>query len=116
MKRHARRRTAAPRVEWAGVPIDVPTTDRLVFDTYRYAELLERGAEGLESASAGVAATLGLPPALLVYAHASRGELDRMRRAMKMAIALSPNPDLQAALQTVADSATGPLQERPKPK
>ena len=101
---------------FAGVPIDVPTTDRLVFDTYRYAELLERGAEGLESASAGVAATLGLPPALLVYAHASRGELDRMQRAMKMAVALSPNPDLQAALQTVADSATGPLQERPKPK
>jgi hypothetical protein len=101
---------------FAGVPIDMPTTDRLVFDTYRYAELLERGAEGLESTSAGIAATLGLPPALLVYAHASRGELDRMRRAMRMAVALSANPDLQAALQTVAESATGPLQERPKPK
>ena len=108
---------------FAGVPIDVSTTDRLVFDTYRYGELLERGAEGLESTSAGIAATLGLPPALLVYAHAGRGELDRMQRAMKMAVALSPNPDLQAALQTVADSATGlpdsaagPLQERPKPK
>jgi hypothetical protein len=35
---------------------------------------------------------------------------------MEMAVALSPNPDLQAALQTVADSATGPLQERPKLK
>ena len=105
------------------MPIDVPTTDRLVFDTYRYAELLDRGADGLESTSAGIAATLGLPPALLVYAHAGRGELDRMQRAMTMAVALSPNPDLQAALQTVADSATrlpdpatGPLQERPKPK
>jgi hypothetical protein len=101
---------------FAGVPIDVPTTDRLVFDTYRYAELLERGAEDLESTSASVAATLGLPPALLVYAHASRGERDPMQRAMNMATALSPNPDLRAALQTVADSATGPLQERPKLK
>jgi len=100
----------------AGVPIDVATTDRLVFDTYRYAELLERGAEGLENTSASVAATLGLPPALLVYAHASRGELEPMRRALKMAVALSANPDLGAALQTVAESATGPLQERPKPK
>ena len=101
---------------FAGVPVDVPTTDRLVFDTYRYADLLERGAEGLENTSASVAATLGLPPALLVYAHAGRGELDPMRRALKMAVALSANPDLGAALQTVADSATGPLQERPKPK
>jgi hypothetical protein len=108
---------------FAGVPIDVPTTDRLVFDTYRYGELLERGAEGLETTSASIAATLGLPPALLVYAHASRGDLDRMQRAMRIAVALSPNPDLQAALQAVADSAiglpdpaTGPLQERPKPK
>jgi hypothetical protein len=39
-----------------------------------------------------------------------------MQRAMRMAVALSPNPDLQAALQTVADSATRPLQERPKLK
>lgn len=101
---------------FAGVPIDVPTTDRLVFDTYRYGELLERGAEGLENTSASVAATLGLPPALLVYAHAARGDLDLMRRAMKLAVALSPNPDLRAALQTVADSAAGPLQEQPKLK
>ncbi len=101
---------------FAGVPIDVPTTDRLVFDTYRYAGLLERGAEGLESTSASVAATLGLPPALLVYAHASRGEPDPTQQAMRMATALSPNPDLRAALQTAADSATGPLQERPNLK
>jgi Protein of unknown function (DUF2723) len=111
--------TASPDLDlhrFAGVPIDVPTTDRLVFDTYRYGELLEHGADGLESTSASVAATLGLPPALLVYAHASRGESDRMRRAMKMAVALSPSPDLRAALQTVADSATQPLQEQPKPR
>ncbi len=101
---------------FAGVPIDVPTTDRLVFDTYRYGELLERGAEGLESTSASVAATLGLPPALLVYAHAGRGDVDLMRRAMRLAVALSPNPDLRAALESVADSATGPLQEQPKLK
>ncbi|MEP6687808.1 MAG: DUF2723 domain-containing protein [Gemmatimonadales bacterium] len=111
--------TASPDLDlhrFAGVPIDVPTTDRLVFETYRYANLLKRGAEGLESTSASVAATLGLPPALLVYAHASRGEREPMRRAMAMAVALSPNPDLRAALQAVVDSATGPLQERPNSK
>ena len=101
---------------FAGAPMDVPTTARLVFDTYRYGELRERGAAGLESTSASVAATLGLPPALLVYAYAGRREPDAMRRAMELAVALSPNPDLRAALQTVVDSATGPLQERPNLK
>ena len=48
-----------------GVPLDVPTTERLVFDTYRYGDLVRRGAQGLESTSASIAATLGLPPALL---------------------------------------------------
>jgi hypothetical protein len=111
--------TASPDLDlhrFAGVPIDVPTTDRLVFETYRYGELLERGSTGLESTSASVAATLGLPPALLVYAHASRAEPEPLRRAMAMAVALSPNPDLKAALQAVVDSATGPLQERPNSK
>ncbi|HET9039415.1 MAG TPA: DUF2723 domain-containing protein [Gemmatimonadales bacterium] len=101
---------------FAGVPMDVPATDQLVFETYRYGELLERGSRGLESTSASVAATLGLPPALLVYAHAGRGETDRMRQAMDMAVALSPNPDLRAALQAVIDSTTAPLQEPPNPK
>ena len=108
--------TASPDLDLhrlAGVPIDVPTTDRLVFDTYRYAGLPERGSQGLESTSASVAAMLGLPPVLLVYAHASRGEPERVRRAMDLAVALSPNPALRAALQVVVDSSTRPLQERP---
>jgi hypothetical protein len=35
---------------------------------------------------------------------------------MELAVTLSPNPDLRAALQAVVDSATGPLQERPNLK
>jgi len=89
----------------AGVPLDVPTSERLVFDTYRYAGLVERGAEGLESTSSGVAATLGLPPALLVYAYAARGEREKMERAVNLAARLSANPDLRAALRAVAESS-----------
>ena len=100
----------------AGVPLDVPTTERLVFETYRYGRLLERGADGLETTSGSVAATLGLPPALLVYAYAGRGETSRIRQAADMAAKLSANPDLRAALQAVLDSATGPLQEPPNLK
>jgi hypothetical protein len=89
----------------AGEPLDVPTTGRLVFDTYRYAGLLERGADGLESTSGGIASTLALPPALLVYAYQSRGDRPSAERALETAARLSPNSDLRAALRAVLDSA-----------
>jgi len=88
----------------AGVPLDVPTTERLVFETYRYGDLARKGAEGLESTSASVAATLGLPPALLVYAYAETRDLPRMRRAANLSAALSGSRELRAALEAVVDS------------
>jgi hypothetical protein len=88
----------------SGAPLDVPATERLVFDTYRYAGLPERGAQGLESTSESVAASLGLPPALLVYAYAGRADRARAARAALLAGQLSPNPHLRAALQTIVDS------------
>ncbi len=100
--------TTAPALDLhrgAGMPLDVPMTERLVFDTYRYARLLERGAGGLDPTSASVAATLGLPPALLVYAYAGRTARTRLERALDMATRLSPNPGLRAALQRVRDEA-----------
>jgi hypothetical protein len=89
----------------SGAPLDLRTTERLVFDTYRYAGLPEHGAEGLESTSESVAASLGLPPALLVYAYAARHDDARTRRALDLAARLSPNPDLRVALQAVVESA-----------
>jgi len=111
----------------AGVPLDVLTTGRLVFDTYRYAGLVEHGAVGLESTSSGVAATLGLPPALLVYAYLERADRARMERALTLAARLSPNPDFGRALRAAVDSAASdtepasrgdhsPLQQRPNLK
>ncbi|MEO6058083.1 MAG: DUF2723 domain-containing protein [Gemmatimonadales bacterium] len=90
-----------------GIPLDVPTTSRLVLDTYRYAGLLDRGpvSEALEHTSRSVATTLGLPPALLVYAFAGRADRPGMERALDLATRLSPNPDLRAALQSVRDEA-----------
>jgi hypothetical protein len=88
-----------------GVPLDVLTTGRLVFDTYRYAGLAVRGAVGLESTSSGVAATLGFPPALLVYSYLQRGDRPRMERALGLAARLSPDPDFGRALRAAVDSA-----------
>jgi Protein of unknown function (DUF2723) len=87
-----------------GVALDVPTTERLVFDTYRYADLTHRAGDSLETTSASVAATLGVPPALLVYAYARTRDLSGMRRALALSVEVSGNAELRAALQAVVDS------------
>jgi hypothetical protein len=100
--------TASPGLDLhrlTGVPLDMPTTERLVFDTYRYGDLRRRGADGLESTSASVAATLGLPSALLVYAYGSRTDRRRLDDAFEIATRLSDNPSLRAALESVREQA-----------
>jgi hypothetical protein len=89
-----------------GVPLDVRATEQLVFSTYRYGKLASRGARELESTSASVAATLGLPPALLVYAYVGRRDRSRMREAAELSSNLSGSRDLRAALQAIVDSVT----------
>jgi hypothetical protein len=82
----------------ASAPLDVPLTNRLVFDTYRYARLLDAGALELEPTARSVAGSLALPAVQLVYAYQARGDRAAMERALRYAEALSPNPDLRAAL------------------
>jgi hypothetical protein len=104
----ARPDTASPGLDPrgpAGVALDVPTTERLAFETYRYAGLLERGVRGLESTSAGVASTLSLPGVALVYAYQARGDRTGMERALDLAVALSASPELRPALEALLDSA-----------
>jgi hypothetical protein len=45
-----------------------------------------------------VAGSLALPPVQLVYAYQAREDRKAMERALRYAEALSPNPDLRAAL------------------
>jgi hypothetical protein len=99
-----------------GVPLDVATTERLAFDTYRYAGLLRVGARGLESTSAGVASTLSLPAVSLVYAYQARGDREGMERALDLAVSLSTSPELGPALEALLESGPAPLQERSNPK
>jgi hypothetical protein len=91
---------------FGGVPLDLATTERLVWETYRYAGLLERGADSLETTSASVAANLTLPFAQLVYAYADRGDHERMLRAADRAGRLSPDARVRSALQSVAESVS----------
>jgi hypothetical protein len=82
----------------AGAPLDLPTTERLVWDTYRYAGLLSGDVTKLESTSASIASTLSLPFTQLTYAYSARGQRDKMMRALDQAMQLTPNPSLRTAL------------------
>ncbi|MFL5495983.1 MAG: DUF2723 domain-containing protein [Gemmatimonadales bacterium] len=99
--------TTSPALDlhrFGGVPLDVPTTERLVWDTYRYAGLLERGTDSLETTSASVAASLTLPFAQLVYAYADRDDRQGLLRAADRAGRLSPDAEVRSVLRSVADS------------
>jgi hypothetical protein len=82
----------------AGAPLDVPTTERLVWETYRYGRLLEGDVTRLESTTASIASTLSFPFVQLAYAYSDRGETDKLQRALDYALRLSPNRQLRAAL------------------
>jgi len=83
----------------AGAPLDLPTTERLVWDTYRYAGLLDGDVNSLESTSASIASTLSFPFVQLAYAYSSRGIEDKLQRVLDYALRLSPSPAMRAALR-----------------
>ena len=82
----------------AGAPLDIPTTERLVWDTYRYGKLLEGDVTTLESTSASIASTLSLPFTQLSYVYSARGQRDKLLRAIERAMQLTPNSELRRAL------------------
>ena len=99
--RTARPDTSSPSLDLrrlAGAPLDIPTTERLLWETYRYAGLLEGDVTKLESTSASIASTMSLPYTQLAYAYSERGQYDKMERVLDRAMRLSPNPALRAAL------------------
>jgi hypothetical protein len=96
----------------AGAPLDLRASEELVFRTYRYAGLLERGASELDPTSASAASSLSLPLVQLAYAYHARGDRERMERAVQYGMQVSPNPALRAALQELllAPADTAPPQ------
>jgi hypothetical protein len=93
--------TASPALDTrrlAGAPLDIPTTERLVWETYRYGGLLEGDVTELESTSASIASTLSLPFTQLAYAYSDRGQREKMIRSLERAMQLTPNPALRTAL------------------
>jgi hypothetical protein len=108
--------TTAPTLDLrrlAGAPLDIPTTERLLWETYRYAGLLEGDVTRLESTSASIASTLSLPYTQLAYAYSARGQYDNLHRTLERAMQLSPNPALRAALAELRVRGTDTSLEQP---
>jgi hypothetical protein len=93
-----------------GIALDIPTTNRLAWETYRYAGLGETSSAALEPTARGVAGNLALPFAQLAYAYQGKGDREAALKNLERASSLSPNPSLKRALlnllaQPGADSA-----------
>ena len=83
-----------------GAPLDVAVTEKLLMETYRYADLLEqKSARELESTASGIAGTLGLPFTQLATAMETRGDTARTIRFLERAALLSRNPAIVALLE-----------------
>jgi len=86
------------RQRLAGALLDVPMTERLVWETYRYGYLRTRPVRDLDVTSRSFASTLALPVTQLAYAYESVGNEPQMIRNLELAFTLSPNPALASAL------------------
>ncbi len=83
-----------------GAPVDLATTERLLTETYRFAELLERGPVALEPTARSIAQTLAVPFTQLASGAERRGDLAAMVRWLEPASRLSDNPVILQALRS----------------
>ncbi len=98
------------RQRLAGALLDVPTTERLVWETYRYGAMRSAPGGAVEVTSRSFASTLALPPTQLAYSYQLKGDQAQMTRNLELAFNLSPNPAIAAALAQVR---IGPLAPGP---
>lgn len=94
--------TTAPGIAPAaigGLPLDVPVTQQLVWETYRYAGLLDGDEPAiLDPTSSSMARGLAYPVTLLAFAYEARGEPEQMIRNLERAVMLNPDPAIATAL------------------
>jgi len=83
----------------AGSTLDVPMTERLAWDTYRFAGLLDSDGRRLDGTNRNFSASLSIPFTQLAYAFEALGDYDRTLANLERAAMLSPNPAVKAALQ-----------------
>lgn len=90
-------------------PVDVPRTDSLVWDVYRYARLPEADTLDLEPTARNIATNLSIPPLALGQAYQLRGDHARSMKNFDFAYKLGPSPELGQVIQALRGRDTGVL-------
>lgn len=86
-----------------GVPVDVPRTDSLAWEVYRYARLLDVDSLDLDPTNRNIATNLSIPFLSLGQAYDYLGDTERAVENFARAYHLSPSPQLAQIL----DLSTG---------
>lgn len=96
--------SAAPGIDHqrlTGVLLDVPVTQRLVWEAFRYSELATRPHGWMDVTGRAFASTLALPPTQLGVAWQAWGQDSLSVNNLELANALSPNPALASMLSNL---------------
>jgi hypothetical protein len=88
--------------------IDVPTTERLTWETYRYGALEKGDVHTLESTSQGIGRTLGIPFVQLAAVYERRKDFPAAIRNLNRAVKLSSNPAVRKALDRLHETERDP--------
>ena len=97
-----------------GVPLDVPRTDSLAWNVYRYSRLFDVDTLKLDPTNRNIATNLSLPFISLGQAYELRGQQQRAFANYKKAYQLSRNPQLGQVLQMAPfDFPTIPFGDTP---
>ena len=90
-----------------GVPVNVPRTDSLVWDVYRYGNLLKPDTLVIEPTTQSIASNLAIPPLTLGQVFQTRGEFGKAIKNLKLAYQLNPSRELQVVLQALEGKESG---------
>lgn len=94
-----------------GNALDAATSDRLLWQTYRYAGLLSGDLSRLDPTSRGIAANLSFPFTQLAFLYRARGDNEHALANLGRAEKLAQSADIQAALEQLrADIMAGGTQ------
>ncbi len=99
-----------------GLPVDVPRTDSLAWEIYRYADVFRGDTLDLDPTNRNIAVNLSYPFYTLAQSYEIRGDRERSAANLHRALWLQPIPEIARLLEAgeaifdttaVADSAVG---------
>ena len=98
--------TDTPLGQVFGTALDIPTTERLLWETYRYPDPLN-GSGPLEPSSRGIGNAMGLSFVQLAFAYQARGDTAQALKNLERASELSANPAIRAAIAGATQARGG---------